>query len=211
MRKGPGRANSASIPHHEPVRTLRTNSDLYRAVVALGRSEPARERSLEAYLRALWSAGYDHCDEENLTVDQFVGLLASALDAPVPPFDPVWAREDLTLTDGADAFTVWARTLRTQICDLRELTAAGLYDNPGRYLGVDAPRPAGAGPRSTSPRWYNFDIAAYLESGAEGAFGGWRPEFDDAIVDGQPDDPSPLDAIEWTKVSEFTVCGQLYE
>jgi hypothetical protein len=193
------------------VRTLRTNSDLYRAVVSLGRSEPARRRSLEEYLRALWSAGYDHCDDEKLSVEQFVDLLGAALEGPVPPFDRVWTREDLTIVDGADAFTVWARTLRTQICDLRELTAAGLYENPSRYLGVDAPRPPGTGPRSTSPRWYNFDIAAYLESGAEGAFGGWRPEFDDAVVDGAPDDPSPVDAVTWNELAEFTICGQQYE
>jgi hypothetical protein len=193
------------------VQTLRTNSDLYRAVVGLGRSEPARHRALEEYLRALWSLGYDHCDDQSLTVSGFVELLATALTAPVPPFDPAWAREDLTLVEGTDPFTDWARTLRTQICDLRELTEAGLYENASRYLGVDAPRPAGTGPRSTSPRWYNFDIAAYLESGAEGAFGGWRPEFDDAVVDGQPDDPSPVDKVTWPELARFTVCGQQYE
>jgi hypothetical protein len=98
------------------VQTLRTNSDLYRAVVSLGRSEPARARPLEEYLRAFWSLGYDHCDEQSLTVAAFVDLLADALEAPAPPFDPAWAREDLTLAEGTDPFTEWARTLRTPTC-----------------------------------------------------------------------------------------------
>jgi hypothetical protein len=193
------------------MRTLRTNSDLYRAVVDLGRSEPAVRRSLEEYLRALWTAGYDHCDAPTLSVGTFVELLENALEAPVPVFDPSWTREDLTIVTGADDFTIWSRTLRTQICDLREMAQNGIYQHKARYLGVDAPRPPASGPRSTSPRWYNFDIAAYLECGAEGAFGGWRPEFDDAVVDGQPDDPSPVDAITWAQLTQFSVCGQSYE
>lgn len=193
------------------MRTLRTNSDLYRAVVGLGRSEPARRRSLEEYLRALWSVGFDHCDLPTLTVQQFVEMLEDALESPVPAFDRGWSREDLTIVDGADDYTLWSRMLRTQICDLREMTEASLYQNPTRYLGVDAPRRENTGPRSTSPRWYNFDIAAYLESGAEGAFGGWRPEFDDAVVDGQPDEPSPVEAVTWAELAQFILCGQLYE
>jgi hypothetical protein len=193
------------------VRTLRTNSDLYRAVVDLGRSQPALHRSLEEYLRALWSTGYDHSDLPTLPVHRFVELLRVALHAPVPHIDRAWAREDLTDVDGVDDFTLWSRTLRTQICDLRELTATGVYEDASRYLGVDAPRGPGTGPRSTSPRWYNFEIAAYLECGAEGAFGGWRHEFDDAVVDGRPDDPSPVEEITWAQFTQFTICGQLYE
>jgi hypothetical protein len=199
------------MAHHGRVETLRTNSDLYQTVVTLGESKHARERSLEEYLRALWSAGYDHSSTGSLSLAEFVWLLTSALDGPVPPFDPFWAKEDLSLTDGADSFTIWARTLRGQICDLRELASDGLYENPNRYLGVEAPRPNGTDRRPTSPRWYNFDIESYLECGVEGAFGGWRPEFEGAVVDDEPADAMPLDRLTWADLTKFVVCGQSYE
>jgi hypothetical protein len=193
------------------VETLRTNSDLYLTVVALGDSDLAQRRSLDEYLRAFWSSGYDYCDVEALSLGQFVGLLTTALDGPAPPFDPFWAKEDLAGSDADDPFTIWARTLRAQICDLRELTAAGLYENPTRYLGVQAPRPYGVDRRPIPERWCNFDITSYLECGVEGAFGGWRPEFDGAVVDAEPGDPLLLDRLTWSDVTKFTICGQSYE
>lgn len=193
------------------METLRTNSDLYLTVVALGESDLAKQRSLDEYLRAFWSAGYDYCDAEELTLSEFVELVTRALDGPAPPFERYWAREDLSVTDGDDPFTVWARTLRAQICDLRELTAAGLYENSNRYLGVRAPRPHGVDRRPIPERWCNFDITSYLECGVEGSFGGWRPEFDGALVDTEPGDSRPLDRLTWTDLTRFTVCGQSYE
>lgn len=193
------------------METLRTNSDLYLAVVALGKSEAAQSRTLDEYLRAFWLAGYDHRDLDTLPLADFICLLGTALDGPVPPFDPFWAKEDLSHTDGVDAFTVWARILRAQICDIRELTAAGLYDNPNRHHGVTAPRPYGVPHRPIPDRWCNFDITSYLECGVEGAFGGWRPEFDGAVVDGDPGEPLKLDRLTWADITKFTICGQSYE
>ena len=191
--------------------TLRTNSDLYLAVVSLGESEPAQRRTLDEYLRAFWLAGFDHDKAEALSPVEFLDLLGSALDGPVPPFDSFWAREDLALTEGLDDYTIWARTLRAQICDIRELTAAGLYDNPNRHHGVTAPRPYGVEHRPIPDRWCNFDITSYLECGVEGAFGGWRPEFDGAVVDSEPYEPIQLDRLTWADITKFTICGQSYE
>ncbi len=210
---GPGGSRAVALPieHHGRVETLRTNSDLYLAVVALGESEPAQRRSLDDYLRAFWSAGYDHREAEALSPGQFLDLLGTAMDGPVPPFDPFWAREDLSHTDGVDAYTVWARTLRAQICDLRELTEDGVYEDPNRHHGVLAPRPFGVELRPIPERWCNFDVTAYLECGVEGAFGGWLPEFDGAIVDSEPGEPLQLDRLTWADITKFTICGQSYE
>lgn len=193
------------------METLRTNSDLYLAVVTLGESEPAKCRTLDEYLRAFWLAGYDYRDAATLSPGDFLGLLATALDGPAPPFDPFWAKEDLSHTDGVDPFTVWARTLRAQICDIRELAKDGLYENPNRHHGVTAPRPYGVEHRPIPDRWCNFDITSYLECGVEGAFGGWRPEFDGAVVDGEPCEPLQLERLPWGELTKFTICGQSYE
>jgi hypothetical protein len=200
-----------AIKHHGRVETLRTNSDLYLAVVTLGKSEPAQLRTLDEFLRAFWLAGYDHREQGSLSPAEFLGLLTTALDGPVPAFDPFWAKEDLSLTDGVDAFTIWARTLRAQICDIRELSVAGLYQNLNRHHGVTAPRPNGVEQRPTPVTWYNFDVPSYLECGVEGSFGGWRPEFDGAVVDGEPCEPLQLSRLTWTELTKFTVCGQSYE
>jgi hypothetical protein len=193
------------------VETLRTNSDLYLAVVALGESEPAQRRTLDEYLRALWLLGYEYDRSEALTPVEFLDLLGIALDSPVPPFDRFWTKEDLSDTEGLDDFTIWARTLRAQICDLHELAAGGLYENPNRHHGVTAPRPYGVQHRPIPVRWCNFDVASYLECGVEGAFGGWLPEFDGAVVDSHPSEPLQLDRLTWSDITRFSICGQSYE
>lgn len=193
------------------METLRTNSDLYLAVVTLGKSEPAQRRTLDEYLRAFWLAGYDYREQATLALSDFLVLLDAAMHGAVPPFDPFWAKEDLSHTDGVDGFTIWARTLRAQICDIRELAEGGLYENPNRHHGVTAPRPLGVEQRPIPERWCNFDVTSYLECGVEGAFGGWRPEFDGAVVDGEPCEPRQLERLSWDEMTTFTICGQSYE
>jgi hypothetical protein len=188
---------------------VRTNSDLYQALTSIGAAAPAG-RSLAEYLRGFWFLAHDHGGQSGLAASTFVGLLAAAL-AGGPAFEPAWSREDLRVPAGTDPFTAWSRTVRAQVCDLRELAADGLYRNRSRHRGVMAPRPHGSGARSTPARWVNFEIGSYLESGAVGAFGGWRPEFEGARVDVPPPEPTPVEHLTWHDLARFAVCGQLRE
>ncbi|HEV2089385.1 MAG TPA: hypothetical protein VGR21_13845 [Cryptosporangiaceae bacterium] len=185
---------------------MRTNSDLYLALRALGQSNAGRRRPLEEYLRAFWWLGYERCDTELFHADDLVALAEGALSAEAPPPDRAWAQEDLG-DEVPDGFAGWSRILRAQICDLGELAKSGGRSRP--LVGVTAPRAAGR--RPTGASWVNLDVPSYLEGGAQGAFGGWRPEFDDAEVDVDPPAPVPLWPLGWHDLTVFAVCGQSYE
>ncbi len=182
---------------------MRTNSDLYLALRELGQRASAR-RPLEEYLRAFWSLGYERCDTEVFGAGDLVTLAESALLAEAPAPDGAWAREDLG-DEVPDGFAGWSRVLRAQICDLGELAGADVAP----LWGATAPRASGR--RPTTASWVNLEVASYLEGGAQGAFGGWRPEFDNAEVDAEPVAPMPLRPLGWHDLTLFAVCGQSYE
>ena len=186
---------------------VRTNSDLYLAMSRLGAST---RRPLEEFLRAWWSTGYDHSDAKVLEPDELVSWMSEALEAPAPPYERYWAREDLDL-DHIDGFSAWSRVIRAQVCDLQEMASAGLLRSQASYLGLTAPRPAGTGRRPTPPVWFNLDVASYLESGVIATVGGWRPEFEDAVVDEAPQEPSAIGAFDWSDLTKFVLGAQTHQ
>jgi hypothetical protein len=186
------------------VQLVRTNSDLYLAMSRLG---GAAHRPLEEFLRAWWSTGYDRSGTKALEPAELVGWVEEALESFAPPFERYWTRENLG-ADDLDGFEAWSRVIRSQICDLRELESAGAMRDQNRYLGLDAPRPPGAGARSNPTRWLNFDTASYLEAGVMGTVGGWRPEFDGAVVDEAPAEPQAIGAFDWNDLNRFVLAAQ---
>lgn len=187
--------------------SVRTNSDLYLTMSRLGSST---RRPLEEFLRAWWSTGYDHSDAKLLEPDELVAWVSEALDAPAPPFERYWAREDLDLSD-LDGFSAWSRVIRAQVCDLVEMTSGGVLRSQASYLGLDAPRPPGSGRRPTPPQWFNLDVASYLESGVIATVGGWRPEFEDAVVDEAPPEPLEIGAFGWSELTQFALGAQTHQ
>lgn len=189
------------------MRLVRTNSDLY---LAMSRLAGSTRRPLEEFLRAWWSTGYDRSTSKSLEPGELVDWVEEALESYAPPYDRYWAREDLG-TGNLDGFEAWSRIIRSQVCDLRELSEAGSLQDQNRYLGLNAPRPVGAGRRATPPRWQNFDTASYLEAGVTGTVGGWRPEFDNAVVDTEPPQPQPISRFDWDDLTVFALAAQSVE
>lgn len=187
--------------------SVRTNSDLY---LAMSRLASSNRRPLEEFLRAWWSTGYDRSDEKALEPDDVVSWVGDALTAPAPPYERYWAREDLG-SEELDGFSGWSRVIRAQVCDLAEMTSAGLLRSQASYLGLKAPRPPGTGRRRTSPVWFNLDVASYLESGVIATVGGWRPEFEDAVVDEPPQEPMIIGAFDWTDLTKFVLGAQTHQ
>lgn len=141
--------------------TLRTNRDLYAFVTELV-AQREQVRPLEDYLRALDKELAPYARGTSLSLDELARVLERALDTPVSALE-TRQREAGEVNEYASVREV----LEGQIEDLRQLSASGRLADPERYFGVDAPSGA---------RWYNFDVATYLECGVEGSFGGWDPE-----------------------------------
>ena len=204
-----------------PFKPMTTNRDVYLAVAKL--SEQGREslRTLEEYLRSLIRAIQPYENVAYLTSTQFTDVLAQALVGDALPFDPVWeSNYNKNIED--TGFDSWRATIRRQVVDLRDMAAAGTFENTMRYFGVTSPR---------GTLWYNFDIGTYLECAAVGSLGGWEPG--DAtgreLVPGpvavlEPDGSissrnageirRPLismDRVAWARFTRFLECGQLYE
>jgi hypothetical protein len=142
-----------------PPTPLRTNRDLYLHIAELAASPAAGSRDLEQHLAALWRLGAGLPRSAPLALGRFAQLLEEAFSTPVPAARPERRERAAALA----SFERWERVIAAQVADLRELRTAGAFQNELRYFGLDAPSGA---------RWYNFDPGAFLECGAQGAFGG---------------------------------------
>lgn len=199
-----------------------TNRDLYLGIQALMERHDGSRRSLEEFLRALWSiVRIEFRDRPSISVDGLLGVLDRAWTAPAPPFDDAWRALPGELGEAPMDFGTWEGVILRQIRDLREMEEAGLMENEYRYFGMDSPR---------GGRWYNYDPFSYLEGAVAGTFGGWAPEDGTRMVvpgpvavigeDGEltTADPSEIDedieeipAIPWRDFTRFLECGQWYE
>jgi hypothetical protein len=197
----------------------RTVRDLYRRLLQLGRDLIAAQRSLSAFLRALWWVSRPLRDRDVLDLDSVAALLTAAATAIPPRVDPTWRTADLAIgSDGRDGYLKWERIILSQIADLEDFAARP----PGEfaYFGVDAPRAPGSGRRANPVRWYNFDPAAYLECAMAGSLGGWHEQ--DGVRVPVPGVVEPgevgteltfatLEGLTWADLADFAVCGQIYE
>ena len=165
---------------------LATSGDVYAYLARLGPRALAGGRALEAYLAALWQLAHAQRDAPTLPVSVFAQLLADALVAPVPAYDPRWAERAAEAR--RTGFVGWEDAILAKIVDLHELGANGKLADDQRYFGLDAPR---------GGRWYNFDPATFLECGAAGTF--------------EADEEAELDAISWDRFAAFLGAGQSYE
>lgn len=201
-----------------PPTPLRTNRDLYLHVAELAASPAAGSRDLEQYLAALWRLGAGLPRSAPLALGRFAQLLEEAFSAPVPAARPERRERAAALA----SFERWERVIAAQLADLRELRAAGAFQDELRYFGLDAPSGA---------RWYNFDPGAFLECGAQGAFGGWQEGdgtgrglvpgkvavvgADGEITSADPEDIEEpiveIPEVSWDRFAEFLWAGQCYE
>lgn len=152
-----------------------TNRELYLRVAKVAARAHGAGRELEAYLRAVLGVCRGMREMEALTCEGFVEVLEAALTAEAVEVEAGWRS---MAVQGLAGFAAFEGRLQKQVMDLREMRAAGVFENRERYFGVFAPSGA---------RWYNFDVATFLECGAVGTFGGWEPgdEGDRELVPGE--------------------------
>ena len=176
---------------------MKTNRDLYLHARSIGAS--SADFPLLDYLRAL-RALTSHERANPMSVELVAKLLTAARSSP--PDAPVQTGGSL-----ADGYAAVDATLAHQIGDLTAMTENGQIHDPQAYFGIDAPSGA---------RWYNLNVANYLECGARGSVGGYAE--DEVIVlippapgesaDSEVDD---LDDFDWEVFADFLQCGQWYE
>lgn len=180
---------------------------LYRDVVGL--CTPHRGSSLGTYLAGLLALLPRHRDALELSVPEFLALIADAFTTvAVPTTDTRWPVAEA----GIGIADVAARLVR-QIADLDDLAARGVLARPDRDLGVTG---------RSGERWFNFDPATFLECGVHGAFGGYALEESSRAlrIDGAPSTPAhsgdmlartiPIAAITWEDVHAVLHHGQTY-
>ena len=197
-----------------------TNREFYLAVTAMGDGRQSSDRSLEAYLLALWQLTLPLAHTPALTGELFLQVLQEAFTVEAPPFPAEWhtapGDEDLP------GFTGFEGCLKQQVVDLHDMAESGALENEYRYFGIDSPR---------GRRWYNFHPTGYLECAVEGKFGGWEPDDDTGRVlvlgpvlavsgNGELTESDPAElarpiheiaSVPWEEFRDFLWYGQNYE
>ncbi len=169
-----------------------TNRDLYRWTL-----EVESDRTLEAYLRALWAVGARR-NGEPIDARDVLEMLQVALEFEPPTFDPAWNdRFEEAPEPEEDGWTDWCNAVQFQVVDLRRMEEAGQLEDPERWFGIQSP---------SGTYWYNFDVQSYLESAVRGAVGGDAP----AMV-GEESDVFVLEDFGWAQFCDMLWCGQHFE
>ena len=181
-----------------------TNRDLYLLVQRLQETFHGRAvRSLEEYLRALWSLAAEGRDAPP-SVLEVSRWIEAALSYPAPPFQPSWQELEPPVADEVASFAEWQRLILSQVADLHQMDAAGQLDNEYRFFGLQSP---------AGRSWFNFDVFTYLECGIRGALGGYQEEDAPVPPPGEPAE-GPTFAVphfSWGAFAEILLCGQIYE
>jgi hypothetical protein len=202
--------------------TIHTNRDLYLAIAGLIEEQENTPRSLEEYLRSLWSLASELQALSGLSPTEFYELLSNAFSAPALSFQDSWRQRYSEDEDDLQGYLGWQARIRRQIVDLRELKERGRLKYKDKYFGINSPR---------GHRWYNFDPAGFLECAMAGTYGGWRPgdatgriyapgkvavlneegKFEDRDPDTLPNPVYPIAQISWDRFQHFLLMGQTYE
>jgi hypothetical protein len=203
--------------------TIHTNRDLYLAIAGLIEEQETNLRSLEEYLRSLWSLASEFQNSSSLSPTEFYELLSNAFSAPALSFQDSWRQRHEEDDDALQGYLGWQATIRRQIVDLREMKEKGMLKHKDKNIfGVRAP---------SRQFWYNFNPAAFLECAMAGTYGGWSPgdttgriympgkvaflneegKFEDRDPDTLPNPVYPLAQISWDDFQHFLVMGQVYE
>ena len=196
---------------------IKTNQDLYEAVVELGRDSAFAGRPLEQYPRTLWSLSRQREPADSFSASEFFELLSEAGTFTVPPFEESWRARYQADSHEETGFPGWEAEILCQIVDLRELEESGKLNDSHSYLGLTSPR---------GKIWYNFNPSAFLECGVAGCFGGWSPDLDGSgevtvinrkgEVEKRPaaefSKPAvALERVTWDDFRDFLMFGQAYE
>jgi hypothetical protein len=149
-------------------------------------------RSLEEYLRTLWSL-IKQAQGQQTTYALFGQLLYNAFLTEIPLFDemmlqyedPPHLDKDEDEAENEDSFSVLQQMICYQIADLHRMAQTGLLENEWRFYGIDSP---------TGHRWFNFDPASYLECAAQSL----------------QEDGTSID-VSWMNLAILLWLGQIYE
>jgi hypothetical protein len=200
--------------------TIHTNRDLYLAIAGLIEEQETNLRSLEEYLRSLWSLASEFQTSSSLSPTEFYELLSRAFSAPALSFQDSWRQRHSKEREG---YIGWEARIRRQIVDLREMKEKGMLKRKDKNIfGVTAP---------SRQFWYNFDPAAFLECAMAGTYGGWHPDdatgriyvpgkvvvmdeegkLEDREPDTLPNPVYPITQISWDDFEHFLLMGQVYE
>ena len=137
---------------------IKTIGDFRRFVLLLADGiAPTTAKSLEEYLRALWSL-VQQAQTKPVTYALLGQLLQNAFLTEPLPFYEVWfkyeAPPDLHEDEHSKSFSILQQMICYQIADLHHMAQAGLLENKWRFYGIDSP---------TGHRWFNFEPASYLK------------------------------------------------
>ena len=142
----------------EQISDVASTGDFRRYVLLLADERATvTTRSLEEYLRALWSL-IQQAQAKLVTYALLGQLLHDAFLVEPLLFDEMWlqyeAPPDLDEDENQNSFPVLQQMIGYQIADLHRMDQAGLLENEWRYYGIDSP---------TGHRWFNFDPSSYLQ------------------------------------------------
>jgi hypothetical protein len=176
---------------------MKTNRDLYLHARSIG--DASSGTPLRDYLRALRALA-SHERATPLGLERVAKLLEAAQsaspDAPVVTGGPL-----------APGYAAVDAILAHQIGDLTEMTASGQIDDPYAYFGIDAPSGA---------RWYNLNVAGYLECAARGSVGGYTEDEVIVLIPPAPGESADSEVDDltdfgWEVFEDFLICGRCYE
>ncbi len=184
--------------------------DFSEDISKIANQNSKNSRSLEVYLRALWSAALDHQDK-TVSHRLLLQILKEAFVREPAAIEMEWlnltempdwnyrddryvieAFEDgkvIILEDNVDDFEIFRRAIQFQIADLSRFDE-DVFSDPNSYYGVDS---------TTGNRWYNVHVHQYLHCAAS------------FMTDGSRGGDIPLEQVDWVDLAWILKAGMSYE